>query len=334
MGNKIINLLVFEDTLGKGLKPFSENRPYFDFQLGSQTLLQKMIVHFQGMNLNLHVRPHLKNITKQNHPGLMVNVLNASLDSLFLNGRILIDENLVSEIKKLERKTMLLSDQGEIIAAWLGHHEITLIQNLLQEAIDSEKMIHLLKNEIPMRKTKAHLISHLLQFQDLFNVQLAKDMDQKAEGGYLRAEISPKAELISEHRITAHEQTQISAFAFLDASRGPIYIENNVHIRPYSQIIGPVYLGAGSVVEGGIIENSCIGRNSKIKGRIANSILYGHHFIDWQTEIEDCYLGLYTEISDSLKKKKLVTPDYEPFLKGQTPNPLTPVEEELILRKP
>ena len=328
--NSIVNLLVFEDTLDKGLRPFSDNRPYFDFQLGAQTLLQKLLLHFQGMNLNLHVRPHLKDITKQNHPGLMVNVLNASLDSLFLNGRILIDENLVSEIKKLERKTMLLSDQGEIIAAWLGHHEITLIQDLLQNAIDSEKMISLLKNEIPMRKTKAHFISHLLQFQDWFNVQLEKDMNQKAEGGYLRAEISTKAELIAEHRITAHEETQISAFAFLDASRGPIYIENNVTIRPYSQIIGPVYLGAGTVVEGGLIENSCIGKNSKIKGRIYNSVLYGHHFIDWQSEIEDCFLGVYAEVAESAKKKKIIILDYEPFLKGKKPNPLTPVEEQLL----
>jgi hypothetical protein len=249
---------------------------------------------------------------------------------LFLNGRILIDEPLVHEIKNLERKTMLLSDQGEIIAAWLGHHEITLIQDLLQNAIDSEKMVAILKNEIPMRKTKAHLISQLLQFQDLFKTQLAKDMDQKSEGGYLRAEISPKAELIDEHRITAHENTQISAFAFLDASRGAIYIENNVSIRPYSQIIGPVYLGAGTVVEGGIIENCCIGKNSKIKGRLNNSVLYGYHFIDWQTEIEDSFLGLYTEISESLKKKKIATVDYEPFLKGRKPNPLTPVEEELL----
>lgn len=331
--NPIVNLLVFEDNVDTQLKPFSDTRPYFDFQLGSQTLLQKMTAHFQGMNLNLHVRPHLKNITKQNHPGLMINVLNASLDSLFLNGRILIDENLVSEIKNLERKTMLLSDDGDVIAAWLGHHEITLIQDLLQNAINSEKMISVLKNEIPMRKTKAHLISHLLQFQDLFNAQLEKDMNQKAEGGYLRADISMKAELIAEHRITAHEDTQISAFAFLDASHGPIYLEKNVSIRPYSQIIGPVYLGAGTVVEGGIIENSCVGKNSKIKGRVNHSVLYGHHFIDWQTELSDSFLGLYNELSLNEKKKKILMPDYAPFMNGKTPSPLTPIEEELIRKK-
>lgn len=60
-----------------------------------------------------------------------------------------------------------------------------------------------------------------------------------------------------------------------DTSNGPVILSDGVHVRAFSRIAGPVYVGAGSTILGGDIENSSIGPCCKVKGEVGSSVVTG-----------------------------------------------------------
>jgi UDP-N-acetylglucosamine diphosphorylase/glucosamine-1-phosphate N-acetyltransferase len=68
---------------------------------------------------------------------------------------------------------------------------------------------------------------------------------------------------------------QIHRMVFLDAADGPIYIDAGAQIRPFSSIIGPSYIGKGSIVDRAKITRSSIGPHCRIGGEVEESIFQG-----------------------------------------------------------
>ena len=63
--------------------------------------------------------------------------------------------------------------------------------------------------------------------------------------------------------------------AVLDTSDGPIILAPGARVRASSRIAGPAYVGPGSTVLGGEIENSSIGPCCKIRGEMGASVVLG-----------------------------------------------------------
>jgi len=85
----------------------------------------------------------------------------------------------------------------------------------------------------------------------------------------------PGAHRIGEHRISVGEGVQVEPGVVLDASVGPILLDANVHLRAFSRIAGPAYVGPESIVLGGSLERSSAGPGCKLGGEIAASVLLG-----------------------------------------------------------
>ena len=61
-----------------------------------------------------------------------------------------------------------------------------------------------------------------------------------------------------------------------DTTYGPIYVDSGVTIRPFSIIIGPAYVGPGSIVERAKIVKSSIGPHCRIGGEVEACIFQGY----------------------------------------------------------
>lgn len=71
--------------------------------------------------------------------------------------------------------------------------------------------------------------------------------------------------------------SKIEGSIFLDVREGPIYIGENVLIRPQVTIEGPVYIGEGSIIEGAKIgKGTSIGPVCRIGGEVEESIFHGY----------------------------------------------------------
>uniref|UniRef100_A0A7C4XDN0 Glucose-1-phosphate thymidylyltransferase n=1 Tax=candidate division WOR-3 bacterium TaxID=2052148 RepID=A0A7C4XDN0_UNCW3 len=68
---------------------------------------------------------------------------------------------------------------------------------------------------------------------------------------------------------------RVSKFVFFDTTSGPIYIDRRVLIRPFTTIIGPAYIGEGTIVERAKIVKSSIGPYCRIGGEVESCVFQG-----------------------------------------------------------
>lgn len=72
------------------------------------------------------------------------------------------------------------------------------------------------------------------------------------------------------------QKAHIHKFVTIDVSNGPVYIDNDVIIRPFSTIIGPSYIGPGSIIDRAKIIQSSIGPSCRIGGEVESCIFQGY----------------------------------------------------------
>jgi len=84
--------------------------------------------------------------------------------------------------------------------------------------------------------------------------------------------------IVNPNNIFIGESAEIAPMVVLDASKGPIIIDNNVTIMSQSTLQGPCYIGNNSLIKIGakIYHNTVIGNNCKVGGEIEHSVIQGY----------------------------------------------------------
>lgn len=84
----------------------------------------------------------------------------------------------------------------------------------------------------------------------------------------------------------------------LDASKGPIIIESDVHIMAHSFIQGPCHIGKGSIIKAGaqIYSGTVIGPMCKIGGEVEQSIFHGYANKQHQGFVGHSYCGEWVNL--------------------------------------
>jgi glucose-1-phosphate thymidylyltransferase len=71
-----------------------------------------------------------------------------------------------------------------------------------------------------------------------------------------------------------HQETNIYPNVVFDVNSGPIVIDKNVKISPFSYLEGPLFIGSGTHIDNARITGGCIiGTNCRIGGEVENSIV-------------------------------------------------------------
>jgi UDP-N-acetylglucosamine diphosphorylase/glucosamine-1-phosphate N-acetyltransferase len=72
------------------------------------------------------------------------------------------------------------------------------------------------------------------------------------------------------------KSAEIHKHVSFDVSDGPVYIDSGAVIRPFSLIIGPSYVGPGTIVERAKVTKSSIGPVCRIGGEVESCIFQGY----------------------------------------------------------
>ena len=82
----------------------------------------------------------------------------------------------------------------------------------------------------------------------------------------------------------------------LDASAGPIMIAAGAHVRSFSRLNGPCYVGRDSTVLGGEISGSSIGDVCKVRGEVASTLFIGHSNKSHDGFVGHSYIGRWVNL--------------------------------------
>ncbi len=259
-----MNFILFDDKTWDNLLPLTFTRPVAEIRIGILTQKERW-EKFLDNSISYLTRDYLQKkysvVLKE--------------DNILINSSVVPNENLISEILNLESGQALI--EKENIIAFRG----TLVDcDKINDAnfIDSQKTI-----DVKSVFLKVNYPWDIFSLNGQVLQQDFKMLTQSQECGELSATVNA----INKENIFISKKAK-AEFVTLNATEGPIYIDDDAEIMEGSMIRGPFSLGKHSVVKMGtkIYGATTLGPHCKVGGELNNVVFFGY-----SNKAHDGFLG-------------------------------------------
>jgi UDP-N-acetylglucosamine diphosphorylase/glucosamine-1-phosphate N-acetyltransferase len=128
--------------------------------------------------------------------------------------------------------------------------------------------------------------------------QLTSDITHLIASNARRGAVPAHATVLGSHPVivAGDPATIVEPHVVFDASAGPILVERGAHVRAFTRITGPCYIGREASILGGDITGCAIGEVTKVRGEIANSVILGHSNKGHDGFVGHSYLGRWVNL--------------------------------------
>lgn len=306
-------ILLFENEYFRSLYPFYLLHCQWEIRCGAFRLFEKIQMQFPNAKLLFH--SNRENYLRLFNKRFCIEEFKIERGNLLvLNAGILPSRDFWQNLNKAYSTFVKTSPTTSSVVFSVNSVPIAfyLTSREMVNPIDFDKNFYsilmnkyfekLSKIEIPIPK----VINFLWDAIEYNSEAIADDFrffDNFADFYELRRN---KVELIEENYIRIGKNTKIFPWVVLNAEKGPIIIDDEVTIHPFSYIEGPVAIGKKSLVKAGsfIYGGTSIGEFCKIGGEVENTIFhsfsnkqhygfFGHSYVgQW------CNIGAGTTTSD------------------------------------
>jgi len=263
-----MKLCIFEDGRHENFYPISLTRPVFSLRMGMEELYRRD-ARILGLDIGrAYMRDYLA-ATWSRTSGIEANPTRPLEDEdwLFLNGRVMDPSGITA-------------DGPEEV----GVHGADLVYARVKaetvrgcQATDLTALLDCLVQGLPQVKVDVPLASYIWDvvlnnseaLRDDFNMMGKKGIEgHLSQGSYIVGE---------EESVYVAPGARVDPMVVLDASEGPIYLDEGVRVFPHTRIEGPSYIGGNTYVVGGKIREGCsIGPVCRVGGEVEESIFHGH----------------------------------------------------------
>jgi UDP-N-acetylglucosamine diphosphorylase/glucosamine-1-phosphate N-acetyltransferase len=285
-----MNYILFEDYQKNNLAPFTINHASFEVRCGAFTNIErvKSLMH-ESDKLCLIVQPEFCAIIRERYPEYVVNP-DIIPKGLCLNGATLWNRETLDKINPRQN----YSRDGILIAMSLDD------ETPLSEFTNRVKSAIQVTLDIPA-----------LHFNYLWDTIFAQHevLLQDAD-----AFISNRGGIIHQsviydtvENVFIHETAKISAGVILDASKGPIIIDENVVVDIGALVQGPVYIGKNSKINPGakLRGNIAIGATCKVGGEVEDVIIHAYSNKQHDGFLGHSYIGEWVNLGANTNNSDL-----------------------------
>lgn len=298
-------ICIFEDEGYKSLLPLTWFRPAMDLRCGMATLFEKIKRSYPRNNIYILCRDHLYPVIKKSHPGAFIGKLGKEASVLFLNGRLLCDQDTVKKIP-LSGGDEIFECGGTLAAARLSKGNLELVANSSFDT-DPKKYFAAVKKTAKATQIQVKLIDRFFDLLENNKDEIKADFSYLTRGGITRGRVHQTAAVYQRSGMFIDDGADIEAFATLDARNGPIYIGKNVKIQPYSRLEGPCFVGERSVINSGanIRGGTSIGPGCKIGGEVEETVFQGFSNKQHYGFIGHSYVGEWVNLGAGVTNSDL-----------------------------
>lgn len=282
-----MELIVFDDLNWRNFLPLTFTRPVGDLRLGILKLRQRLSAYLEFETCGMLLMPELSALYRERHPQRRVNQTE-NIETLFVNSRLVINDELVERIHQLPSGSSLWQEEDLLAAIYTPKAGEFTYRQLSEEAgllpREETDQVHLWQNIWEMISRNAEYIER--DFQDFF---YEKDNFFETEVGIT---------VLNPYNIWLGEGVEIKPGVVIDASAGPVVIDEGTLILPNTVIIGPAYIGKNSILKAGarILAGTSIGPVCKIGGELESSIIQGYSNKQHDGYLGHSYLGEWVNI--------------------------------------
>ncbi len=262
-----MRLWIFEDEGWENFSPLTLTRPVFRLKIGFWEMWQRSSRMIGISPDAAFTRSYLQSLTAAK-TGLTANPEKPpNEDLLLLNGRA-----VRAEASWAEEKDVVGIQEGQVVFASLSQKTVEDIWSL-----EVGELISRARDECSQVEVQDALASYPW---DLFlrNGEAIRGDFQTVGKSGIDGTLSQGSFIVGEKTdIYIAPGARVDPTVVLDATEGPIYIDENVRIYPHTRVEGPSYIGPGTLIVGGKIREGCsIGPVCRIGGEVEESIFHGY----------------------------------------------------------
>ncbi len=286
------NIIIFEDFNTSNLKPFSINHASFELKCGIYSNLDRIINCVDdNVNYFLIVREDLKELIQERFPRYVVNPKNIP-KGLYLNGAVLWDTRNINKVSK----GYAFSSSGNLVAFNSNEKiEFEYINDLIEKTSGVTSDIEI------------NYVSYLWDCIDFLEVYLEFDSTSFSKLNNLDTKFDKSIIFINNEKIYIQKSAIIKPGCILDASNGPIILNQDVIIESGTIIKGPIFIDKGAIINNGakLKGNILVGPKCKIGGEVSNTIFHGYSNKAHDGFLGNSYIGEWVNMGANTNNSNL-----------------------------
>ena len=274
-------LHIFDDGRGR-FGPLTDLRAIFEVRTGALSTRQRIERALALPLAASHVPARLARVVAERR-NIPVNEPLAPGDWFLVNGRWL-GVHAAAQVRSLPRGQVLLTADGQLVAAHLPHDKAQVI---IDTGFESPPGIH--ANRLPAATIDPYapsteaiaaqrvLIDRPWHILDQLETTLAADLES-FDLPALNPATSPQVSLIGSHPCKVAADAKIMPMVVINTEKGAVVIDSGAQIHSFTVLNGPCYIGPRSTINAhsDIRANTAIGPSCKVGGEVSFSIIQGY----------------------------------------------------------
>ena len=292
----IMNYVIFDDRFATNFYPLTLNRSTGDLRVGVLKLRQRIAAYLEIEQPALIVSSGIAPLYRERHPDWQINKLRDG-DTVFINSRLKIDDEWLKKIRKIPENSAY-TDNDTLLVARLKATEQELSAQECERFFSGLKETKL--GEGNSWEYLWEMIAHNAEFiqRDFEDFFYEQDNFFETEMGVT---------VLNPYNVWIGEGTEMKPGVVIDASDGPVIIDEGVRIMSNSVVIGPVYIGKKSLIKAGakIYPGTSIGPVCKIGGEVEASIFQGYSNKQHDGFLGHSYLGEWINLGANTNNSDL-----------------------------
>ncbi len=286
-------IVLFEDSGYKDFGPLTKTRPIFKLKSGVFSIRERFERLLEGYEFYYFYRKGFDPMMKRMNLRSMTE-LGEGAQFIAINARLLPDKNFLKYFEVLvEKKSKLAADDNGTLLTGIFTSKTEFVECVKKGAKTN------IKPMLEMLKYPWNIINSVGDW-------IRADFTILKQEKKWAAVKSANTVIENKDNVLVSKTAVIGAGVIIDASKGPVIIDDEAQIMHNSVIIGPAYIGKRSVIKIGskIYQNTSIGEFCKVGGEIEGSVIHGFSnkqhdgFLGHSYIGEWCNLGADTNNSD------------------------------------
>lgn len=260
----------FEDRAAQQFTPIALLRPVFELICGRYSVRQRGLLQIDCDEWGVFVREYLAETYREEHRAAHVNdfLWLGAGSTLLINGRWLAPDGVFE---------LLRGDEVGLIGDTVAY--LTLDSAAAMTFIDRPwdiALAELARMRRPVR-AEGELLNYPWDVVRHNASQLVNDF-RPATATASRTEFGPQVAVLGKpDNVFVDPTAVIDPFTVLDARKGPVTVDREAAIRPFTRLEGPCYVGPNTeIFRAHVRGGTTIGPNCRVGGEIEQSILHGY----------------------------------------------------------
>lgn len=277
-----MRLILFDRLTEKRLHfyPLALSRPIWELRCGMTSLGDKLVDKLNVADVACFVPPYMAEVYRATTSRPVNDPASLAGDDLLLVAARVKASGL--DVKPAGPSQVILDSDGEVLCARIARADLAKL-----DAQSLDTLLESAKESLPVGGDCLPTWDYTWDLVLANPQQLVTDFAAAGRSGIEGKVEEPRAVRGSLKDVYIAPGALVHPMVALDAAEGPIYIDEDAEIHPFSRIEGPCYIGRKSILLGAKCrEGNSIGPVCRIGGEVEESIIQGH-----SNKYHDGFLG-------------------------------------------